>query len=107
MTIHIYCMSFRIANLTVNGRTYNDRRQALIKAVRCGAGFWDGTTSFCLVESLLDTNTLTKCASAALSAEYDQLVVFRPADMSMCHFGHVVDVDILKSFFRQSYAVAA
>lgn len=105
MTLYTYCISFRIADRTVNGKTYDERRQALIEAVRGNNGFWDGTTSFLLTESTLDTNALTKRASVALSAEYDQLVVFDPGDMSMSHFGKVVNVDVLKSFFR--FAVAA
>ncbi len=100
MTPYTYCISFRIADRTVNGRTYDDRRQALIEAVNSGNGFWDGTTSFFLVGSTLNTGAITKRASAALSAEYDQLVVFDPSDMSMGHFGKVGSLDVLKSFFR-------
>jgi hypothetical protein len=107
MTLYTYCISFRIADRTVNGRTYDERRQSLIAAVRGNNGFWDGTTSLLLVESTLDTNALTKRASAGLSAEYDQLVVFDPGDMSMGHFGKVPNLDVLKSFFRHAYAVAA
>lgn len=107
MELSIYCISFRIADHTVNGRTYDERRQALIDAVHIGKGFWDGTTSFLLVESTLDTHALTKRASAALSAEYDQLVVFDPRDMSMGHFGKIEHLDILKAFFAHTYAAAA
>lgn len=94
-----YLMSFRIADKTVNGMTYNDRRQGMIDAVHTkGLGIWDGTTSFILVESMLDTQTITNRASASLSRNDDMLVVVSD-DMSMRHFGKIEHEDVLKSFF--------
>ncbi|MCA1366474.1 hypothetical protein I6F15_03515 [Bradyrhizobium sp. BRP14] len=100
-----YCISFRIAEKTVDGKTYEERRQSVMEAVRGTNGFWDSTTSFVLTESTLDTNALAKKASAALSAKDDQLIVFDPGDMSVAHFGPVSAPDVLTSFFRYAKAV--
>ena len=93
-----YCVTFRIADQTVKGKTYDDRRQGLIEALR-GAGYWEETTSFILAESDLDTPSFTARASKALSRADDLLVVFDLADMSACYFGALLHADVLASFF--------
>lgn len=96
-----YCVTFRIADRTINGKTYDDRRQSMIDAVRMqGAGYWEETTSFFLVESNLDTASFTEAASRSLSAKDDMLVAFDPSDMSLAYFGAIVHPDVLASFFR-------
>ncbi len=96
-----YFLSFRIADKTVGGKTYNERREAMIDAVYTkGNGFWDGTTSFIIVNSSLNTSSIAAKAAAPLSKADDMLIVFDPEDMSMVHFGKVDHPAILKSFFK-------
>jgi hypothetical protein len=96
-----YFLSFRIADKTTNGKTYAERRQAMIDAVRTkGQGFWDGTTSFLVVESALSTQAIAAKASAPLSANDDMVVVIDPEDMSMRYFGKVAHAEVLSSFFK-------
>lgn len=96
-----YCVTFRIANKLAKGRTYDQRREALVDAVRQqNGGYWDETTSFFLVESNLDTWNFADQAAEPLSANDDMLVVFDPSDMSCAWFGQLRDEDILGSFFR-------
>ena len=45
-----YCVTFRLSERTINGQTYDDRRQSIIDAVHEGKGYWEETTSFFLVE---------------------------------------------------------
>ncbi|XSG81216.1 MAG: hypothetical protein ACPW61_08995 [Methyloligella sp. ZOD6] len=95
-----YCVSFRISNQTLDGRSYSERRAELIKAVRQeDMGYWEETTSFILVESELSTNEFAEMASKLLSKEHDMLFVFDPEDMSACYFGAVEHAEVLKSFF--------
>ena len=94
-----YCVSFRIANKTVNGRSYEDRYKELVNAMHEGLGYWEDTTSFFLVESSLNTPAIAKKGAGALSAVDDMLFVFDPKDMSACYFGNVAHLDVLKSFF--------
>ncbi|MCQ1779164.1 hypothetical protein NOJ05_18325 [Neorhizobium galegae] len=96
-----YCISFRIADQTANGKSYDDRRSSLIAAARAqDSGFWDSTTSFILAESSLDTWTFAKSVCADLSEQHDMAVVFDPSDMSMSYFGQVNAPEVLESFFR-------
>ena len=96
----IYYVTFRIHNATVNGATYQQRYDELIKNGRTAAGgFWCGTTSFMLTESPLGTYDFGKQLAKGLSAQYDQLLVADPSDKSASCFGAVEDFEILKSFF--------
>ena len=93
-----YCVSFTIQSQTVEGKTYDERRQRLIDNVRQeDLGYWDGTTSFFFVESMLDTSSFARRAFTGLSSK-DAVLVFDPADMSAASFGAVKDFDVLKSF---------
>jgi hypothetical protein len=100
-----YCVTFRIANEAIGGKTYEERRQSVVTAVNSGDGYWDETTSFFLVESALSTTNFAKTASAGLSAAKDMLVAFDPGDMSMAYFGAVKHVDALGSFFVSTQKV--
>lgn len=96
-----YCVTFRVANQTVNGKTYDERRQSIIDSVRTkGLGYWEETTSFFLVESNLNTTDFAKKASAGLSATHDMLAAFDPSDMSCAYFGAIKHPDVLASFFK-------
>ncbi len=95
-----YYVTFRIANETVGGKSYTARRASLVESVQSdGAGYWDETTSFFLVQSNLDTNALALKAASGLSAQKDMLVVIDPSDQSAAYFGAVQTVDVLLSFF--------
>jgi hypothetical protein len=95
-----YCVTFRLANKTINGKTYDERREMLIENVRTeGKGYWDEPTSFFLAESDLHTEQFAAKACKGLSASEDLVFVFDPTDMSGCYFGAVKHVDVVKSFF--------
>jgi hypothetical protein len=94
-----YSITFRIANVTVNGLTYDQRRAGLVENAReKGMGYWDETTSFLFVESSLSTSAFGKRVVTGLSAKYDMAVIFDPQDMSACYFGAVQHTDVLLSF---------
>src|SRR5436190_14110180 len=96
-----YAVTFRIADKTIGGKTYEDRYQQLVENVRTkDAGYWEETTSFFLVESRLSTDAFSKSATRGLSATDDLVVVFDPGDMSAAYFGPVKHTDVLGSFFR-------
>lgn len=95
-----YCITFRIADQTVNGKTYDDRYSSVEENARTkGMGYWEETTSFILAESNLNTPDFTKKVASGLSEKHDTLVVFDPTDMSASYFGKVEAVDVLRSFF--------
>lgn len=97
-----YCVTFRLANKTIGGKTYDDRRMRLIENVRTdGLGYWDEPTSFLLVESNLDTYAFGARAAQGLAHE-DLVLVFDPEDMSACYFGPVEDEGVLRTFFKQA-----
>lgn len=98
-----YCVTFRIANKSVDGQFYDDRRQRLMKNVRAeGLGFWAEPTSFLLVESDLSTPAFGMAAVKGLSSRDDLVFVFDASDMSACYFGAVEHVDVLLSFFPKA-----
>jgi hypothetical protein len=97
-----YCVTFRIANKTINGKTYDERRDQLIENVRTEKlGFWAEPTSFMLVESRLDTVAFSRRAVQGLSKQ-DLVFIFDPADMSACYFGAVEEEAVLLSFFPKA-----
>ncbi|AVH44013.1 hypothetical protein [Agrobacterium tumefaciens] len=101
-----YCVAFRIAAKTVNGKTYEERRNSVIDAIYAkGEGYWDELTSFFLITSSLSTWAVAKKASAGLSAADDVLIVFDPEDMSLGHFGAFEHPDVLKWFFKTAQKV--
>lgn len=102
-----YCVSFRLADKTINGKTYEERRQLLIDNIHAdGCGYWDETTSFFLITSGLDTNAFSAKACRGLSTTEDMIFIFDPTDMSSCYFGAVKHPDVLKSFFPKLRKVA-
>lgn len=95
-----YCITFRIADKTVGGKTYSERYQQLIDNVYTEHGYWDETTAFILVSSDLSTPAFAAKATRGLSAKDDMVVVFDPGDMSASYFGPIAHPDVLASFFR-------
>lgn len=97
--VSTYFVTFRIADREVAGKSYQQRYDAMIAALRKeDIGFWSETTSFLLVESNLDTRAFTQRAAAALSADHDMLLAYDPEDKSSSYFGAVKELDVLKSF---------
>ena len=95
-----YCVTFRIADKTVGGKTYADRRQTLVDNVHAdNKGYWEETTSFLMVGSSLNTTDFGKNAVRGLSANDDMVVVFDPSDMSAVYFGPLQHLEVLRSFF--------
>lgn len=98
-----YCVTFRIANRTIGGKTYDERRQQLIDNIYDkSGGYWEETTSFFFAGSQLDTPTFAAKACKGLSPENDLVVVFDPEDMSACYFGPVEHRDALLSFLPKA-----
>jgi hypothetical protein len=98
--VSTYCISFRIADKAVNGKSYSERRKLLVdNAQAAGNGTWDETTSFLLVSSSLDTNSFSTRVCKGLSSADDMVFIFDPSDSSACYFGVVKDVAGLKKFF--------
>ncbi|MDP9872348.1 hypothetical protein J2S88_000541 [Agrobacterium tumefaciens] len=96
-----YCVAFRIAAKSVNGRSYEERRDSVIDAIYAkGEGYWDELTSFFIVTSPLSTKQFAERASAGLSREDDLLLAFDPGDMSSAYFGNFQHTEAMASFFR-------
>lgn len=100
-----YAVTFRIANRTVGGKTYNERYQAFMNRVYSDNGYWAETTSFILTTSRQSTSAFAKHISAELSKADDLVVVFDPSDMSCAYFGALEHKDALASFFNTCWKV--
>jgi len=96
----MYVVSFRIADKTIDGKTYQNRYDTLVEnlAYRCD-GFWFDTTSFYLVGSSENTSAFARRVVRGLSSKHDMLFAFDPEDMSACCFGAFQSEDVLESFF--------
>lgn len=97
-----YCVTFRIKNATVNGRTYQERYNSILANANEGRGFWDEPTSFMLIASDHDTNSFSERVVAGLSRTHDMAFIFDPKDMSACYFGDVESEEVLLSFFPKA-----
>lgn len=96
-----YFVAIRIADKTVNGDTYAERRQSVIDNIyEEGQGYWDEMTSFFIVSSDLNTTALAGRAASGLSEDDDLLIVFDPEDMSLGYFGPFEHPLVLTSFFK-------
>jgi hypothetical protein len=94
-----YCVTFRIKNQTVSGKTYQDRYDTIIENADEGKGLWTESTSFLLVASDLNTEPFAKRVVKNLSRKHDMAFIFDPTDMSACYFGDIDAEDVLLSFF--------
>jgi hypothetical protein len=95
-----YYITFRLANKTIGGKTYDERRSQMIENVHAeGTGFWEDTTSFFIVESSFDTDRFAAKACEGLSRSEDMLLAFDTSDMSASYFGAIKHLDVLRSFF--------
>lgn len=98
-----YCISFRISEETVGGKSYADRRQMLINNAYEGSdGYWEETTSFLMVGSSLQTGAFAQKVCKGLSAKHDLVLVFDPTDMSASYFGPFKHADVLASFLPKA-----
>lgn len=97
-----YCITFRIKNETVGGKTYQDRYNSIIDNADEGKGLWTDPTSFLLIASDLGTVEFAKNVVRGLSRQHDMAFVFDPNDMSACYFGAVEAEDVLLSFFPKA-----
>lgn len=96
-----YFVAIRIANKTVNGDTYDERRQSVINNIYDeGQGYWDEMTSLFILNSDLSTSALARQAASGLSEDDDLLIVFDPEDMSLAYFGPFEHPLVLTSFFK-------
>ncbi|QQA43925.1 hypothetical protein [Pelagovum pacificum] len=94
-----YCVTFRIANMTVNGKSYHERYGSILENADEGKGFWAEPTSFLLIASDLSTEPFSRKVVQGLSKQHDMAFIFDPSDMSACYFGAVEHEAILLSFF--------
>lgn len=96
----MYVVTFRIADKTINGKTYQNRYDALVSNLaHQHDGFWFDTTSFYIVGSNENTTAFATRIVRGLSSQHDMLFVFDPEDMSACCFGSIEAVNVLTSFF--------
>lgn len=97
-----YCITFRIKNQTVGGKTYQDRYNSIVENANEGLGMWNEPTSFLLIASDSDTSSFSRKVVAGLNEQHDMAFIFDPADMSACYFGDVESEDVLLSFFPRA-----
>lgn len=98
-----YCVTFRIGDRTVGGKTYQDRYNQLIDNITDeGGAYWGEPTSFYLVESDLMTPDFAKKAVRGLSSNDDLVLVFDPSDMSANYFGPVEHAEVLRALLPQA-----
>ena len=97
-----YCVTFRIKNATVGGKTYQDRYNSIIENADEERGLWTDPTSFLLISSDLDTNDFAYNVVKDLSRKHDMAFIFDPQDMSACYFGVVDNEEVLLSFFPRA-----
>lgn len=99
----MYVVTFRIANKTLGGRSYQDRYDALNDELRAGAnGIWFDTTSFYVVGSAENTYEFGGRLAQHLNSQQDMLFGFDPEDMSAFYFGNIEGLVALKSFFPRA-----
>lgn len=101
----MYLVTFRIADKTVAGQSYQDRYVALDKQLKARAktdGIWYDTTSFFVVGSNENTYEFGNRLAAPLNEDHDMLFVFDPEDKSACYFGNIQAEDVLLSFFPKA-----
>lgn len=71
-------ISFRISEKTVGGKTYDDRYDALEKAVKdISSNYWKETTSFIVFETDTGFNTAARSFKAAIAPTVDLFLVRR------------------------------
>lgn len=98
--MHIYIVSFGIAECEVSGAGCDERRELLMDMLAFESPtFWSETTSFCIAKSEQSTDAFGIYLAAALSPEHDALFILDPADQSAAFFGNVQDPALLQSFF--------
>lgn len=69
-------ISFRIANKSVNGRSYDDRLTAVKDVVlTSGSQYWDVTTSFYAVETPSGVNQIAAKIKAAIEPSADVALI--------------------------------
>lgn len=88
-------ISFRIADVTVAGKSYDDRLNALIEALQgVGTQWWDQTTSFIVVETANTVGDVAGRIKAALAPSVD-LALIRAMDSKDARIiGNNADDDI-------------
>ncbi|WP_114947567.1 hypothetical protein [Microvirga calopogonii] len=102
-----YCVTFRIGNGTVEGKTYQDRYNQLLDNITGeGGAYWGEPTSFYFVQSSLITPEFSKKTVRGLSPKDDLVVVFDPSDMSANYFGPIEHVDVLLGFLPTAKKLA-
>lgn len=94
-----HCITFRIADKTVGGKTYEHRRSSLMENANEGTGFWTETTSFVLSSTQKTTEAFARKIVKDLSRNDDLVVVFDPDDQSASYFGPLEHFGVLQSFF--------
>ena len=100
-----YCVTFRIKNATVDGKTYRERYNSIIANANEGSGLWTDQSSFLLIASDLHTEEFARNVVKDLSRRHDMAFVFDPQDMTACYFGAVATEEILLSFFPKGVRI--
>ena len=101
----MYIVTFRIANKTLDGLSYQDRYDALdteLKAKAKTDGLWYDTTSFFVVGSDENTYSFGERLVQHLNSKHDMLFGFDPEDMSAFYFGNIDAPEVLTHFFPRA-----
>lgn len=69
MAYNYYCFSFTIANKTIKGDTYDDRRDSFLAAIRKHGPTYEDTTSYVLVRAS-DTTSYGDIQTSIFDSKY-------------------------------------
>ena len=90
-----YWITFRIANRTVNGKTYDARYEALREAIRLRSSkWWLKPTSYIAFASQDEIDVLAKACKAAIAPEYDMFLMRKMDEKNAIICGANDDRDI-------------
>ena len=93
----IYEISFRLEDGEVNGRSYEERYEALQSAILDGTiKFWDQTDSFFLIETQRPIDMIAKTCKLAIEPSTDLVLVRELAGTATRISGNNRDPDIFK-----------
>lgn len=90
-----YWITFRIADNTVGGRTYDDRYESFTTTILASSSsYWDQTTSFYIFESDLSIDALASILKMEIAPTCDLFVIRELGKHSARIYGHNDDKEI-------------
>lgn len=90
-----YAISFRIQDKTVSGRTYDDRYNALIEALRLGTSrSWEETTAFVVISNSRTIDQVAAACKLAIAPSEDIVLILSVNTKAGRVIGNVQDQDL-------------